>query len=263
MLENHLRYAWRTLTRHRTTTLINILGLSLGLCACIAIFTITHYEFSFDDFHPDKARIYRLGGRVLENFNSNQFAGVFYTEDIPPPAPDRIRADIPGIETVAPYYLFDNATIIATNDYFHIFRYDWVAGDPATALTGPNAIVLTESQALKRFGRQTPDAWLGKTLTIDDSLHLRVTGILKDWTGNTDFPQTQFISFPTISHSFLNNQYFPDNWQASRDNPWIRALIKIKPRSDPKQTEKQVAAILPRYHPVDTVQIHVELVLQP
>ena len=263
MGKNHLQFAWRTLTRHPATTAINILGLGLGLCACIAIYTITHYEFSFDDFHPDKNRIYRVAGKAHENFSSSQFASVFYIEDIPPPAPDRIRADIAAIGTVAKYYPYNDATIITTGDYFDILQYDWLAGNKKTALDAPGSIVLTESQALKQFGRQTPEAWLGKTLTIDDSLHLQVTGILKDWKGNTDFPQTQFISFPTIHHSFLSNRYFPDNWQADRHNPWIRALIKMKPRSDPKQAEKQVAAILPRYHPVDTVQIHVELVLQP
>jgi len=263
MGKNHLQFAWRTLTRHPATTAINVLGLALGLCACIAIYTITHYEFSFDDFHPDKNRIYRVAGKAYENFSSAQFSSVIYIEDIPPPVPDRIRADIPAIESVAKYYVYNDATIVTTGDYFNILQYDWLAGNKKTALDAPGSIVLTESQALKQFGRQTPEAWLGKTLTIDDSLHLHVTGILKDWKGNTDFPQTQFVSFPTIHHTFLSNRYFPDNWQADPHNPWIRTLIKIKPRSDLEQTEKQVAGILPRYHPVDTVQIHVELVLQP
>jgi len=102
MLKNHLRYAWRTLTRHKGFTAINILGLCLGLCACLTIYTITHYEFSFDDFHPDKARIYRVGGKLAENSNS-KLAGEFYMEAVPPPAPDHIRADIPAMEIVAHY----------------------------------------------------------------------------------------------------------------------------------------------------------------
>jgi putative ABC transport system permease protein len=265
MLKNHLRNAWRTLTRHKGYTLINILGLSLSLCACLTIYTITHYEFSFDDFHPDKNRIYRVGGKGEENFQSKQNAGTFHTEDIPPPAPAAIRAEVPGIETVAPYFVYDDATVIATDGYFHILPYDWLAGNPHTALSEPNAIVLTESQALKHFGRHPAADYLNKPLTIDDSLHLQVTGVIKDWTGNTDFTQTQFISFPTINHTFLHNRFHPENWAISINNPCVRTLIKLKPHTDPTSTESQIAAVMDRHHRADTLLnlIRFRLIIQP
>jgi cell division protein FtsX len=264
MLKNHLRYAWRTLARHKGYTLINVFGLALGLCACISIYTITHYEFSFDDFHPGKARIYRIGARISEN-NGAGVPAQYYGEDIPSPAPAFIRADVPGIETVAAYYPYGDATIITTNDYFHIFHYDWLAGNAATALNTPNTIVLSESEAIKQFGRHSPDTYIDKVLTVDDSLQLHVTGIIKDWTGNTDFPYSRFISFPTIAHSSLRNQFKPHTWQWSPATPYIRTLIKLKPSSDPSRIETQVAAILPRYHPTDTLLslIHFQLVIQP
>lgn len=267
MLKNHLRFAWRTLTRHPATTSINILGLALGLCACIAIYTITHYEFSFDDFHPGKDRIYRIGTKVSQNMGSEQFASSFYAESIPPPTPDLIRADVPGIEAVAPAYRYNDTAIITTNDYFAILQYHWLAGDKKTALSSPGSIVVTEAEALKHFGSLTPDAIIGRTLTLDDSLHLQVTGVLEDWTGNTDFPQTQFISFSTIANTFLSSKFHPDSWQPGPNNPWPRTLIKIKPHSDPAQIGTQVAAVVPSYNSDPTGQLHniiqIQLVLQP
>lgn len=267
MGKNHLQFAWRTLTRQPATTAINVLGLALGLCACIAIYTITHYEFSFDDFHPGKSRIYRVGGKLSQNMSSQQFASAIYTENIPSPAPDFIRTDIPGIEAVAAAWRFNDTAIITTNDYFDILPHEWLAGNKKTALTAPGSIVLTETEALKHFGHLTPDAIIGKPLTLDDSLHLQVTGIIKDWTGNTDFKQTQFISFSTVAHTFLSSKIHPDNWQPGPVNPWPTTLIKIKPQSDPAKIEAQVAAIMPRHHPDATGNlrniIRLDLLLQP
>jgi len=267
MGKNHLRFAWRTLNRHPATTAINVLGLALGLCACIAIYTITRYEFSFDDFHPDKDRIYRVGAKVSENFGTQQFASEFYVETIPPPAPGHIRTDIPGVETVAPLYRYNDTAIITTNDYFDVLPYDWLAGNKKTALKNPGSIVLTASQARKRFGKLSPDAIIGQPLTLDDSLHLQVTGIVKDWTGNTDFTKTQFISYSTIAHTFLRNQIHPDDWAPNPNNPWPWTLIKIGPHSDPAQIAKQVAGIRDRHDKsaaggLSNV-IRLDLVLQP
>ena len=62
MIKNYLKIAWRNITKHKVYTIINVLGLALGICACIVIYIITSYEFSFDRFHPDKERIYRITG---------------------------------------------------------------------------------------------------------------------------------------------------------------------------------------------------------
>src|SRR5579885_1937301 len=61
MIKNYLKIAWRTLLRQKTYTAINVVGLTLGISAAILIFTLVSYQLSFDDFHPDKDRIYRIG----------------------------------------------------------------------------------------------------------------------------------------------------------------------------------------------------------
>lgn len=89
LLGNHLRYALRYIVRHKSYALINILGLSLGMCACIVIYPITRYELGFDAFHPDKERIYRIGGRVQQN-DANGFTTTAYSESIPGASPARL-----------------------------------------------------------------------------------------------------------------------------------------------------------------------------
>ncbi len=73
MFKNYFKIAWRNITRHKAYTAINILGLALGICACIVIYLITSYEFSFDTFHPDKERIYRITGEMQNNSGEKIF----------------------------------------------------------------------------------------------------------------------------------------------------------------------------------------------
>ena len=106
MAASHLRFAWRTLRRHKGYTAITITSLAIGICPCIAIYTIASYELSFDDFHPDRQRIYRIGGRIKEHGQS------LYGEGIAPAAAMALRSDIPGLEAVARYYPWPVAVTI-------------------------------------------------------------------------------------------------------------------------------------------------------
>jgi len=152
MLQNYFKIAWRNITRHKLYSLINILGLSLGICSCIVIYLITHFELSVDTFHPDKERIYRVVEEIQHSGDIPGSAAV-----IPPAAAQAVRETVPGLESIAAYHFyeakihipgsedpnkkFDNKeeghlplTIIAEPQYFTIFKYDWIAGNPATAL---------------------------------------------------------------------------------------------------------------------------------
>jgi hypothetical protein len=170
MLRTYLLAAWRSLTRNKIYALINLSGLSIGICACIIIYIVASYEFSFDDFHPAGNRIYRIGARIQEDVG-NSFAAEGYGENIPPPALAACRQEIPGIEAISGFYPYpadvtipapagasrvktlvhipSAQTIIADTAYFSVFHYDWLAGNPATALLHPFSIVLTAGQAAR------------------------------------------------------------------------------------------------------------------
>ena len=229
MLKNYIRIAWRNILRHKAFTIINISGLTLGVCACIVIFLVCRYEFSFDNFHPDKERIYHVGCKEpMGTVDQGNVSRVL------PPTAAALKQEIPGIEAAASFYNYyptitirsgdksihsfqsrienswQSSVIITGPEYFTIFKYDWLAGSPSVSLQKPFMVVLSESKARKYFGALSFDQIIGKEVIYDDSLRVRVAGIVKDWNENTDFPFTEFISWSTIGVSFLHNEYHPD-----------------------------------------------------
>lgn len=222
MLKNYFLIAWRNITRNKIYSLINILGLTLGICACLVIFPIIHYELGFDNFHPDGKYIYRVIAHMQIGNEKNTEAAV------PPILPQTARQEIPGCETIAAFHFLTDSTIITEPPYFSIFKYDWVAGDPATSLSRPFSVVLSEASARMHFGSAIPAKVMGKELIFRDSLRVTVTGIVKDWEGNTDFPYNSFISLSTVPVSFLKGGIVLDKW-GEGDFPWTSgAFVKLK-----------------------------------
>jgi putative ABC transport system permease protein len=109
--------------------------------------------------------------------------------------PNRI---IPGISSDEPYHI-----TFADTDYLKIFHYQWLAGNPATALQRPFSVVLTESEAKRYFQDGAPENWMGRSLVYEDSLTVSVTGIVKDWDQHTDFGFKDLLSYSTLENSFL------------------------------------------------------------
>src|SRR5258708_7301627 len=144
MINSYLKIAWRNISRNRIYTVINVLGLSLGVCACILIYIISSYELSFDTFHPDKERIYRVMGDVTESTGEKLHFG-----KLPLPLAPTARQELSGIDAIAgispynakvsilqsagkPAKYFDNSGIvIADPQYFDIFKYNWINGSSA------------------------------------------------------------------------------------------------------------------------------------
>ena len=265
MIKNYIKIAWRIMTRHKVYAIINVLGLALGLCACIAIYVIAHYELSFDTFHPGKERIYRIMGDVTTATGEKLHFG-----KLPLPLSQTVRAELPGLDAVAgvtPYNAkitipagdkpakhFDSrmegipypSTVITEPQYFSIFNYDWLAGNAATALNDPFTVVLTESKARQYFGPGPPDNMIGKELIYDDSLRVRVTGIVKDWDKNTDLAFTDFISFNTVHSSFLKNNILPDSWVTHDMPTWTFA--KLLPNGTaPAQVNARIEGLFKRH----------------
>jgi putative ABC transport system permease protein len=236
MIKNYLTTAWRNITRHKTFAAINVFGLSLGISACLVIFLIARFELSFDNYHPGKERIFRV---VSDTYSSS--SGEDHSGNIPKPAPFAIRNEVSGLETVAEFQNYEATVVIQDNglpqkkfakpqfregqfsdiviaepQYFHLFHYDWLAGNPA-ALKEPYTVVLTESKARQYFGEHPATDLLNKTIIYNDTLNVRVAGIVKDPLKNSDFFFNDFISFTTLNKDgasqswddgYLNEQLF-------------------------------------------------------
>ncbi|MVM32564.1 FtsX-like permease family protein [Spirosoma sp. HMF4905] len=253
MLRNYFKTSIRNLTKHKVSTLINLFGLTLGVTACLVIYLITSFELSYDTFHPDGERIYRLVGDVKYNATDETHPVGF----LPGPVPLALRKEVAGIETVAAFHNIDsdvlipngkekpirfesrrrtggNAEIVVVEpQYFDIFKYQWLAGNPKTALNEPFKLVLSEEKAHTYFGNLPLTEILGKELIYQDSVRVSVAGIVKDWAKPTDFTFTDFISFATIRASQLkrdiNLDDWNDNWSASQ------AFVKLPTGSTPAQ----------------------------
>ena len=251
MFRYYLLLAWRIMKRQKVYTAINILGLAIGVCACLVIYLVTTYDLSFDRFHKDKNRIFRITGEVQRLNGETEFANSV----IPDVA--GIETAIPGFEAKAAIFHYDatikpgiekaqtfigDNVIITSPGYFEIFDYTWLAGDPSAALNEPNSVVISEKRAKIYFGDADPATFTGKTLIYNDSLHLTVTGVIRDWTGNTDLPYTDFISLATASHPFLKKEIPATNWSALRPHGTM-AFVKL----DKNTSEAQINKLLKNY----------------
>ncbi|QMW06996.1 ABC transporter permease [Spirosoma foliorum] len=253
MLRNYFKTSIRNLAKHRVSTLINLLGLTLGVTACLVIYLITSYELGYDTFHPDGERIYRVVGDVKYNATDEKHSVGF----LPAPVPQALRKEVAGLETVAAFHNLESDVLIPNGkekpirfesrrrtggdaniivvepQYFDIFKYQWLAGNPKIALNEPFKLVLSEQKARTYFGDLPLSEIIGKELIYEDSVRVSVSGIVKDWGKPTDFTFTDFISFATIRASQLkrgiNLDDWNDNWSASQ------AFVKLPAGSTPNQ----------------------------
>ncbi|WP_111672246.1 ABC transporter permease [Algoriphagus litoralis] len=211
MLKNYFKIAWRNLTRNRLRTAIHVLGLSLGISICFLIFNVVWHAHSFDKFHPDRDQIFRI------NTLTEYVGGESYPNSgTPGPLGEVIDSEISSIEVKGRLYTMyqtlvtipegnkvmgrTNLATFADPGFFKIFPRKWLAGNPETALEKPNSAVLTQSQLELYFpGVKAIDA-LGKEVNwIDaDTFSAQITGIVEDYTANTDLIFKDFLSFSTI-----------------------------------------------------------------
>jgi len=187
MLANYLKIAWRNIIGNPLFSIINIVGLSIGLACCIIITLFVRYETSYDKHWQDADRIYR----VTRDFFGNdlKLAAV-----APPIAPllkndfaeveDIVRILAPGslTLTVGDRQIREDKLVIADPNIFRFFTLRFVRGDADTALARPTDIVLSERAADRYFGNEDP---VGKTLNLMGQADVTVTGVFEDLPPNT------------------------------------------------------------------------------
>ncbi len=254
MLRNYLTISLRNLWRNRLYTALNVTGLAIGISACLVIYLIVHFELSFDTFHPNGERIYRVYTKFEGSFNGTN-------PGVTGPLPAALRRHSTGIETVAALHNLsatdvrvtgpgkkDRAfkgqfdVVVAEPQYFEVFRaYRWLAGSPHTSLGAPFQVVLTESKAKTYFGVDRAETALGRTLHYNDSLLVTVSGIVEDLPQPTDLFFQDFISFSTIGQSWLKDVIDLDNWDHVRSSSF--AFVTLRPGIAPGRVAAQAAAL--------------------
>lgn len=210
MVRHFFNIAWRNLLKRKFYSFINITGLAIGMACCVLITLYVQHELSYDQYHTKRDRTYR----VLQTFRSTQQG-----ETLSAPTPEdfqvwgcapvgpALQADFPEIEKVVQFmspvslllqqgdkrFQQDNL-LFMDSTAFDVFSWKMLAGDPHTALTAPNSIVLTRSVAQKFFGDGNP---VGRSLRVDNQDNFMITGVMEDVPPNSQFTFNGLISMTT------------------------------------------------------------------
>lgn len=200
MAFSNIKFILRRFTRQKLTTILHVVGLTLGITVCLLIGLFIRYELSFDTYESKADRTYRLNN-VWVDFGKKSF---HYSS--PFPLADQIRKDIPGLEYVTKvHHPFQSIIEINTTkrfkqdhvmmtdpEFLDVFDIKVIKGNAHEALRKPYQAVLTETTAKKFFGTEDP---IGKVFTYNDSFAISVGSVIKDFPGNTHLPASMLLSF--------------------------------------------------------------------
>ncbi len=247
MLNNYLKIALRNIKKHKGYSFINIAGLAVGMTCCILILLWVQDELSFDRYHANADRIYRIT-------YAEEIGDAFDHYAVPPfAAAPAFAAELPGISAYTRLWQrtglikyegenFDERNIFyADKDFFKIFSHEFIQGEPVTALEKPGSIVLTQDMAKKIFGDK--DA-LGKTINLTADGDLKVTGVVKNVPRNSHFHFNYLVSMNTIQGrraEFLDAWFVIAGW----------SYVLLEKEADAKSIESKLAPIVEKHAGAD------------
>lgn len=246
MLTNYLKIALRNLLKNKLFTSLNLLGLALGIAVALLLLVFVKEELSFDRYHAKAERIYRALAKVEYDEGTETWATV------PNSLGPVMKNEIPGIEAQMRMWEFnygEKAMINANERKFSqgnffwmdsslvkIFDVKFLAGDPQTALNGPNKVILSKSVAERYF----PDMdAVSQIIKLENSLSLEVTGVYEDFPHNSTLDAEVIGSFATTS------RYKDLTW----DNSSFETFFLLNANTNPAGVEKQMARVLDKSVP--------------
>jgi len=269
MLKNYLKIAIRGLIKQKLYAVINIFGLAIGLACCLIVLGHIGYELSFEDFHENKDRIYRLNGRYVSEDED------IYSARVQSPLGKVLVDEIPEIEKVAIFrqlgsvnlqigeksFLSENEldwagykhggnVLYANSDYLTVFTFPLLVGNPNTVLDEPYSVIISEKASEQFFHGQNP---MGQIVKINNNLTCRVTGILKNIPENTQMHCDLIVSHSTLA---VTGEVM-DDW-TNLNGDYIYVLLKKD--SDPNAVAKKVPAVLkPHLEPDELTKFSYDL----
>ncbi|MBK0381066.1 ABC transporter permease [Mucilaginibacter segetis] len=232
MIKSYIKIAWRNLRRNKAYAFINITGLSLGIASSILIFILIDYHLSFDDFHKNSDRIYRV---VTEWHDET----IDRSAAVPQPLGKALRNDFTFGEKVARSVSFHNPLITLPNEkeikkfaekdgvaftepeFFDIFNFPLIKGNKKTVLVQLNEAIVTQKIAQKYWGT---DDVIGKVIRLDNRISFTITGVLKDLPPNTDQKQQIYLSYKNIIE--YASQQRENNWGGVNSESKCYLLLK-------------------------------------
>lgn len=258
MIQNYFKIALRNLFKNKVFSLINILGLSIGMACCMLILLWVSHELSYDKHHENAEDIYRVWTTFILPEEEMQYAGT------PGPMAPNLKAEFPEIKAATrlvvpfnenksvlqrpsdgdkdypPFYEPDG--FLVDSSYFEIFTYDFIEGSLKRALTEPNTVVLSESIARKMFPDQPALNQIIRISNSNGDLDYKITGVFKENNKPTH-----------IGGNFFMSLYSGGIWNFIRDNSnmvgnnFLYTYVELQPGTDAAALEKKFPAFIEKY----------------
>ncbi len=274
MFKNYFKTAFRSLTRNRNYTIINIAGLAVGIAVCMMIFIIIQYQTSFDNFHSKKDRVYR----VLTESHHENAATITYGKNVPFPMPPALKTAFPQLEQIAPVYASHNdelqvldgngtpvknfkeqsGVFYTSPSFFNMFNFPLIAGS-YESLKDPNNVLLTKEIAENYFGDWKTA--VGKTIKIrgyysmDAGLFqfpataLKVSGILATIPANTDFQLKLVVAWGTDFTGDKEYGFAQPQWNQSA--PDFGCYVLLPPNISARSFNQKLSAYAQKVQSAD------------
>jgi len=253
MLRTHLKFATRVFLKDKFFSILNILGLALGIAVSIILLLILQNDLTFDQYHTNHKRIYRLGGHLqatgidVRGARSARELGNILKEEFPE-VQAVVRANS-WDRTMVKYQgnggeekaFYEENIVRADSTYFQVFTHEFIAGDPKTCLTDLNTLVVTESTAKRFFGDEDP---LDKSLLIDDA-QWKVTGVIKD------LPENTHLKFDILLSRLIDREWVMDKGQVKSEafwNPDVYTYLMVPDNYDTQDFYDKFPAIYTKYY---------------
>jgi putative ABC transport system permease protein len=246
MLINHIKIAWRHLTKHKIYSAITMSGLVLGLGVFILFAVLLYSQSNFDSFHKNVHRIYSIVQIVSRGVERDHHSAI-----TPAPLKDALLAEFPEIEEATRFFpsgrmvvrykdkiFYENRVRFVDPDFLSIFTFKLLRGETETVLSNPYSIVLTEASALKYFGNEDP---IGKSLTINNDFDVVVTGITEDIPENSSIRFDFLVSMETAGAMNIRMDDWSDNNQAT--------FLLLSDGASPANLDAKLYALINRYYP--------------
>jgi len=260
MIKTYLLVALRVLRRNKAFSLLNVLGLSIGVAAGILIFLVIRWETGYDSYHHNKDRIYRVVTSVLDRSNGETIAQHAYA---PLGLGDVIRNEVAGVEKTAAFFKYiplqvhtaakgvadgkvflQNNLISAEPELFSMIDVEWLDGD-ASRLKDAGTVVIASGIAEKWFGD-----WrhvVGRTIELGSYRGpLLITGVFRDLPANTELPLEMVQSYQETRDGISEAFTMPDRWHYPAIHSGL--FVMLDKHADRARVEGSLAGIVSKYY---------------
>lgn len=254
MLKNYFKIAFRNLWRHRVFSLINILGLTVGMTACFLIFLYVRFELSYDKFHSKGDRIYRIvcdiktPTEIMHPGGPSWAVGPHLVGGFPQVEAAVRTTDDELLVRKGNVKFQEKNSLWADSSFFKVFDFKLIKGNPKTALNEPLSIVFSESAVKKYFGDKDP---IGQTVLLTgDGFTAKITGVMKDIPENSMIKADMIVSMNTLTRKL--NPGLDDQW----GNYGNRTYVLLRPGANAAAFEKQIPAFLEKMNGTEMKQLN-------